>query len=238
MATEWIDTLTEPVLRSIAINLGVDPNDAVAIWEQETSRGKILKEHPTTSYGLVRGPLQVTDSTFKENFPGGRLDSQIDNAIAGLTYYKKWLNKTNGDKEAALQAYHSGSPGVTRKNKQGIIEFKKDPLGKMTGAYAREVLNRIAKLEKSNYDSKDYLAQRPVTELEPPSLFGTEETLANIPSLLDKEIGVEDAFQSPTFSTSGLAGDFDPQAYLVSSQFDSLLDDMYNELVSERSAYG
>ena len=228
MTTKWIDKLDEKTLRNIALNIGVDPALAVALWEQESSRGKNLKEHATSRYGLVRGPLQVTDVTFKENFPRGRIDSQIDNAIAGLTYLKKWIDKSGGDVEAALQAYHSGSPGVTRQDKDGNVFFKKDSLGKLTGSYAQDVLRRQAKIGRENFDARDYknLMSQDDLEFDLDKVFNDASTPESDTSLFSKEMD------------TGMAMDFDPYAYLTSSDFDGFLDNMFDEVISERSMYG
>lgn len=210
--------LDEQMIRSIAKNVGVPEGLALAVWEQESGRGKNTRQHATAKYGMVRGPFQVTDATFKQFNPGGDVNDDFDNAVAGIKYLKHWWDRTGGDVEATAQAYHSGSPGDSYTDKNGILRFKKDSLGKYTNVYGKDIVSKVERLgldNPANYDSKDYKAKAV-------SLFGLDD---NIPPPIKRDpVTIDNGFSEP------LA---DPHKYIASQEMRDLLSKYYDDVMSE-----
>jgi len=206
-------SINESIIRRLAQQIGVSPSVAVALWDQESSRGKLTRNRDAGRYGQIRGPFQVSDAAFKEVYPEGDVDNEVDNAIAGLSYLKKWIDRTGGDVKAALEAYHSGSPGSTKKDSEGREIFKKDSLGKLTGSYAEDVLRKARDIDGSNeFDARDYKAQTKQVDV-----FNSND--------ISPVATVE-----PTVDFTALA---DPHAYLASDEMRNLLSQYYDDVIGE-----
>lgn len=141
--------LTVEAITEAATDHGIPPALALAVWEQESNRGSNAKAHKAVPhatdparYGSVRGEFQVLDSTFRKYFPNGNPNDPIENMLAGVKELASAYKKSGGDIEATLATYHSGSPGILRSDGS----LKRDSLGKMTGAYIKDVTNLMGKL--------------------------------------------------------------------------------------------
>lgn len=141
--------LTVEAITEAAMDHGIPPALALAVWEQESGRGtnpRARKAVPHAGdpdrFGSVRGEFQVLDSTFKKYFPRGNPDDPIENMLAGVKELASAYKKSGGDVESTLAVYHSGSPGIIKSDGS----LKRDSLGKMTGAYIKDVTNLMGKL--------------------------------------------------------------------------------------------
>jgi len=127
-------TLRENEVRTLARIEGVPEELALAVWDQETSRGQNVK----TSGKGARGDFQVMPATFNAFVPGGNINDPVDNALAGIRYLKNLLSRYR-DPELAAQAYYGGRPvgvGGKRDVDSGpgtptITEYGRDVLARM-----------------------------------------------------------------------------------------------------------
>lgn len=116
---------------------GVPPELALAIWQQESSRGANARTSPK---GAVGG-FQVMPATFRRYMPNGDINDPVDNMMAGLKVLRDGLNKSGGDPEGAAQFYYHGkllAPGEEGPNSgpgtPTTREYAKQVVAKMGGA--------------------------------------------------------------------------------------------------------
>lgn len=96
--------LTEDDVATTAEVMGVPPELALAIWQQESSSGRNAGVSPK---GAVGG-FQVMPATFKRYYPNGDINDPVDNMLAGLRVLKDGLDRYGGNMEKASQFYYHG----------------------------------------------------------------------------------------------------------------------------------
>lgn len=98
----------EQMIRSEAINQGLDPNLAVAIAKTESS----LNPNAVSSEGAL-GLFQLMPKTAASVGVTNPLDP-AQNISGGITYFNQLLQQYNGDTTLALAAYNAGTGNVAK----------------------------------------------------------------------------------------------------------------------------
>lgn len=114
------DSLT-PVVESIALRYGVDPNLIKGIIKQESNWDVNASRYEAhlkdSSWGLMQVLLQTAKETLGNNsLTISQLISPEINVSAGTAYIAKQLSRYGGNVRDAIAAYNAGS---AKKNKDG-----------------------------------------------------------------------------------------------------------------------
>lgn len=123
---------------------------ARAIYQQESSGGK-ADTRKANSSGAI-GPMQVTPLAFKDAIRKGylpktaKITNPEDSTRAGIAYLMEASKIHRTTDPAILGAYYHGGPRAVQ-NAQLVAGRMglSDPLGKTTGAYAEDIVARVAR---------------------------------------------------------------------------------------------
>ena len=129
-------SLRQSEIISLAGQYGVPAELALAVYQQESGMGKYVGTGETNV-----GGFQVAPATFDEVYPGGDINNERDNAIAGIRYLKQGLAATGGDVAKTAMYYHAGPKFAEKLAKNPDLQ---DSLGKKTVSYATDIINNSA----------------------------------------------------------------------------------------------
>lgn len=145
---------------------GVDPNDAFALFEKESSWDPgAISEKGAIGVGQLM-PGTAKDLNVNPHDP-------LDNIDGSLRYFKQQLDKFGGDRSKAFAAYNAG-PGAVEEAK-GIPSFAQD--------YVNDVLSRSKRIARQREES-GFVGQWP---FERPSENVTPEQQASLDATIQRQ---------------------------------------------------